>query len=373
MSPALRATAAAPVLAAALALPGLQPAQAEGPPERATLAFKWLDYQDSQPGADRVRVQAPALSLTLPLGSRWSAAGTVMTDSISGASPAYHSSGLTRLKDFRRAADLRVSHHGDDLTLSIGAHGSSEADYHARGVSLQASWSSEDRNRTLSFGLSSSSDRIRPVNRVVTDETRRSIDAVFSLTQVLGRHDVVQASLGRTQGRGYYSDPYKVFDERPRRRTQHRLLLRWNHHFPGTTSTLRSSWRWTDDSFGIRSHTLGLEFVQPLPGDVTVTPSLRLYTQGAARFYVDADPASEPFPPNPPAGAEWFSLDHRLSAFGAWTLGLKLGWQLDDRWQADVKVERYEQRGAWRVGGSGSPDLAPFRARMIQVGLSHRF
>jgi Protein of unknown function (DUF3570) len=367
------ASLVAPVLAAALALPGVQAARAQAAPDQATLAIKLLDYQDSQPGADRIRVQAPAVSLVAPLSSRWSLSGSLVTDSISGASPAYHSSALTRLKDFRRAGDIAVSHHGDSLTVTAGAHVSSESDYRSRGGSLQFSHASEDRNTTGSFGIAASSDRIDPVNRAVRDERKRSIDMVAGLTQVLGTHDILALSLGMTRGHGYYSDPYKVFDRRPRKRTQHRLQLRWNHHLDASDTTLRSSWRWTDDSFGIRSHTLGLEIVQALPGGFTLTPLLRLYTQGAARFYVDADPSSEPFPPNPPSGALYSSEDHRLSAFGARTWGLKLGWQVNPAWQADVKFERYEQRGSWRLDGTGSSGLAPFRARTVQVGLSTRF
>jgi hypothetical protein len=38
-----------------------------------------------------------------------------------------------------------------------------------------------------------------------------------------------------------------------------------------------------------------------------------------------------------------------------------------------VKAERYEQRGNWRMFGTGSPGLDPFHARFVQVGISHRF
>lgn len=362
------------LLAAALALP-LVPlaAVADTAPDSGSVALKVLDYRESQPGADRVKVLAPALQLQLPLGSRWSTTATLVHDSISGASPAYHSSGLTTLKDVRRAADLAVARYFDNSTVTLGASVSSEADYFSRSLSLQASLSSDDRNTTWTGGLSASADRINPVNQVVVGEHKRSRQALLGVTQVLGVHDVLQLNLGLTHGRGYFSDPYKVFDERPRQRRQRTLQLRWNHHLPATGSTLRSSWRWYDDSFGVQAHTLGLELVQPLPGGLTLTPLLRLHTQGAASFYVPADPASEPFPPNPPAGAVYSTEDQRLSAFGARTLGLKLAWQVHADWTADIKVERYEQRGSWRVFGSGSSGLAPFRARSIQAGLAHRF
>lgn len=360
------------VLAAALALPGLA-AQADSAPDSGTVAIKVLDYREHQPGADRVKVVAPALSVVAPLGSRWSLAGTALSDSISGASPAYHSSGLTTLQDHRKAADLRLSRHFDNATLTVGASTSTESDYRSRGLSLLGSLSSEDRNTTWTAGLAASSDRIDPVNRVVENERKHGTELLLGMTRVLGEGDIVQLNLGATRGRGYFSDPYKVFDQRPRRRDQHTVQLRWNHHFDGPGSTLRSSWRWYGDSFGVRSHTLGLEYVQPLAGGWTVTPLLRLYTQGAARFYLPADPSTEPFPPNPPADATEYSQDQRLSAFGARTLGLKLAWQVDADWLADVKIERYAQRGAWRLFGTGSTGLQPFDTRSIQVGLSRRF
>ena len=42
-------------------------------------------------------------------------------------------------------------------------------------------------------------------------------------------------------------------------------------------------------------------------------------------------------------------------------------------WSADLKAERYEQRSHWRVGGTGSPGLAPFSATFVQFGVSSRF
>lgn len=360
------------LLAAALALPGLG-AQADSAPDAATVAVKVLDYRERQPGADRVKVVAPAVSLVMPVGSRWSLAATALSDSISGASPAYHTSGLSALTDHRKAAELSVSRYFDDATLTVGTTYSTEADYTSRGLSLQGSLSSDDRNTTWTAGLAASSDRINPTNRVVENEHKRVHEVLAGVTQVLGEHDVVQVTAGYSRGRGYFSDPYKVFDHRPRERDHRRLLLRWNHHFAGTGDTLRSSWRWYGDNYGIRSHTLAFEYVHPLPAGWTVTPLARLYTQSAARFYLPADPSSEPFPPNPPADAEHYTQDQRMSAFGAVTVGVKVAVRIGADWLADLKVERYSQRGAWRWFGTGSTDLQPFDTRSIQVGLSRRF
>ena len=39
----------------------------------------------------------------------------------------------------------------------------------------------------------------------------------------------------------------------------------------------------------------------------------------------------------------------------------------------DLSYQRYEQRAAWRVGGDGSPGLAPFSAQWWQLGVARSF
>ncbi|MRX08250.1 DUF3570 domain-containing protein [Pseudoduganella sp. FT25W] len=363
-------TLAPSLLTAALALP--LAAQAETVPDRATISLKHLDYLDSQPDADRIRVKASALNLVTPLAGAWSLDATVVHDAISGASPAYHTAALTTMRDTRRAAEAEVSRYFERASVTVGASVSSEADYLSRGGTLQGSLSSADQNTTWSAGLSFSNDDINPTNHVVRRERRHTGAALLGLTRIVGVNDLVQLNLGRSLGHGYFSDPYKVFDQRPRERAITTLMGRWNHHIASLKGTMRLSYRYYRDSWQIRAHTLGLEYVQPLPGGWSVTPALRLYTQGAARFYVDAEPES-PFVPNPPAGWTYYAEDQRLSAFGAVTLGFKVSKQLGADWQVDLKLERYEQRSSWRRFGAGSPGLPSFAARSWFVGLSRQF
>jgi hypothetical protein len=113
--------------------------------------------------------------------------------------------------------------------------------------------------------------------------------------------------------------------------------------------------------------------VQRLGGDWRIAPQLRLYSQNAARFYVEVDPRIAPFPPSPLPGAVHFSEDQRLSAFGAITMSLKVTRQLNVDTSVDVKVEQYGQKAVWKFTGVGSQGLAPFYARSIQVGITHAF
>lgn len=373
-SPAEPCAVRAGLLAAAMALPLAAPVQAESPPERTTVSLKTLDYRESQPGASRIRVRAPLLGLAMPLAGDWSLAGSVVADTISGASPAYHTSALTRVDDLRHAVEATATRRfASGATLSFGGSFSAEEDYLSRSLSLQGSLASDDRNTTVNAGIAFTSDTIDPVNRVVDGERKRTAELLLGATQVLSPQDVVQATWRHARGRGYFSDPYKVFDERPRARDVNTLLVRWNHHWGALEATTRLSYRWFRDTWGVRAHTLAAEWVQPLPAGFTLTPLLRLYTQTAARFYLDAVPGSTVFAPNPPEDVVHYTQDQRLANFGARTVGVKLAKRLGRDWVVDVKVERYAQRAAWSFAGRGSPDLAPLDARSVQLGVAYSF
>ena len=365
-----RRTVGTALMTAALALPLTGVVHAESAPERGLIGLKYLDYQDSQPDTSRIKVQASALSILAPISGEWSFGGTVTSDSISGASPLYQSSSITPMHDHRRALEANVTRYFPNGTLTLGANVSSESDYLSRGLSLQATRSSEDKNTTWTAGLGYNSDVINPTNFAVVDATKQVTGLLIGVTQVLTTDDIVQLNLSLSLGRGDFSDPYKFADSRPSTRDSHTAMLRWNHHLESTQGTTRLSYRYYTDSWGIDSHTLGFEYVQPLPQGWTVTPLARLYSQSAASFYVNPDASSFPFAPG---SSDNYSEDQRVSAFGAHTLGLKVAKQLDAGWLLDMKYENYEQRASWRLFGSGSPSQLPFYARSLQLGLSHPF
>lgn len=361
---------------AACALPGVMPgaAQAEEAPEQGVVALKMSSYQDRQPGMDRLTVRSPSAYLLLPLGRQWSVEGSVTHDDVSGASPRYYTdvSGASRMSDDRKAGDLRLTRYFERSTLSVGASHSDEHDYVSNALSVGGTLASEDHNTTWTWGVGYASDRINPVNDIVSDETRRTSEWMLGLTQALTPGDIVQATLTFSHGQGDYSDPYKLFDHRPRLRNAGIALLRWNHWLPELGGAARLSYRYYGDTFGIRSHTVELALDKPLAPGWVMTPTVRYYSQRAARFYVDpvADPAQYPAPWGSPT---YSSTDQRMAAFGSLGLGMKLAWEVQPRWTVDLRAERYEQRSDWRLGGQGSPGLDSLTATEWQLGLSHRF
>ena len=353
-------------------------AQADVPPENATISLKYLDYQDSQPGIDRIRVKAPAIAVSAPFAADWSFDGSVVFDAISGASPAYYTAArsLSDITEQRRALDASVTRYWADGSLKVGAAVSTESDYDSRAVSALGSWSSADRNTTFKFGLGVTRDRIRSNIDGTLDESRTTVDGLLGITQVITPTDIAQITVTFANGQGFFSDPYKALDSRPRSRQASTLVGRWNHFFDSTDGTARVSYRYYSDTNQIKAHTLGLEYEQPLPGGWAITPLFRVYSQSAASFYVDPDPKFPNrvnIPEDYVPGESLLSFDQRTSAYGARTLGFKLSKQFSKDWAADVKLERYEQRGEWRIGGDGSSGLAPFIAKTVQLGLTRRF
>ena len=368
------------ILLAALALPGLVGiAHADSAPDQGEVDLKYLDYRDWQPGFDRISVDSPSVSLLAPIAGVWALDSSFVSDSISGATPRYHTaiSGASVMHDHREAEDVGLTRYFAQGSVNAGIAHSGEDDYQSRAISLGGTLSTESKNTTVNFGVGISNDVINPVNQVVSDAKKHTLELKTGVTQIVTQNDIVQLDFSHVAEQGYLSDPYKDFDNRPDERTENIVLFRWNHHLDSTDGTSRFSYRYYTDTYQIRAHTFTLDYMQPLPQGWTLTPSARLYTQTAASFYFNPVYSTVLGPPVPAgysfASNAYISEDYRLSAFGALTLGLKLGKQVTRDWRIDVQVAQYEQRGDWAFFGNGSPGLAPFSARIIQVGLSKQF
>lgn len=389
--PAPRPATAGGVLLASLLLPGLAalgaltaaPAMAESAPEKTTVAVKYGHYEDSQSGLNRVKVDAPQVYVQAPLAGDWSLEASGVADDVSGASPRMHTqrAGASVMRDERKAGDLKVTRYLARATVSAGVAYSHEHDYDSRALSLDARWSSDDNNRTWTLGYAHTSDKIdnqaSGINTAI-NRHKSTNEIIGGVTQVVTPADIAQINLTRSVGIGYYNDPYKLFDQRPDGRNAWIGLARWNHHVDRFDASLRGSYRLYRDTFGVRSHTVGLDWAQPA-GRWTVTPGLRYYSQSAASFYfdpvLDAQGQYDDLATFTRAAAlpGDKSADQRLAAYGAVTLSLKLAYAITPDTVADIRLDAYRQAANLHAGGQGSPNLDALRASFVQLGLSHRF
>ena len=90
----------------------------------------------------------------------------------------------------------------------------------------------------------------------------------------------------------------------------------------------------------------GLEFsnMQNLSDGWSITPALYIYSQSAAKFYVDAGPIDFPLPQIHLRELCSILKIKRLSAYGARTFGIKISkiWEMIG--SSIFKYENYEQR-----------------------------
>jgi hypothetical protein len=316
-------------------------------------------------------VKAHALMLSMPVGNEWSVSGNYVGDSISGASPEYHSKSLYKLNEHRDAVGLNLTRYLSRGTVSVGVNRSEEHDYLSEGFSFKGTLATEDKNSTLNLGLAISNDEINSTNRQAIDKTKHVTDWIIGLTQVISMNDIAQINIGYSKGNGYFSDPYKFIDHRPDYKDKFTIMGKWNHYFDLTEGSSHISYRYYEDSYDIKAHTLDMEYAQPFSGGWTVTPSLRLYTQTEANFYISVDPSSDAFYQLPEM--KYTSLDQRLAAYGAVTCGLKVAKALSEDWVVDVKYEQYSQKQSWALSGDTSGHIEPFGFRSFQFGITHYF
>ena len=359
------------LLLAACALPGLLPVvHAETIPEYGTISAKLLSYQQKQPDGElsnKASVVSPSIYISAPVAGQWLIEGSITNDKVSGASPRYHTTGASHMSDNRTAGDIRVKRYLDHATVSVGAAYSTEHDYQSTAVSVSGTLSSEDNNTTWSGGIGFNNDRINPVNKIVVDEKKTGFEVQVGVTRVLTPLDIVQISGTYSSGKGYFSDPYKPYDNRPRDKQTGVLLAKWNHHIKEINATTKFSYRFYNDTYGIQAHTFVLEVVKPLGNGWTVTPGVRYYSQNKASFYYDP-----PFP-NGSELTKYYSADQRLASIGAITVGIKVSKQLTPESTVDFKLESYRQSTGLHLGSAASTGLSPLTATMIQIGYSHRF
>lgn len=264
--------------------------------------------------------------------------------------------------------------------FNVGFSASDEYDYTHIGANGRLSRDFNQRNTTVSAGISIASDSIEPVGGAplplsamldVGDVSNRTgdkdkdvVDLVLGVTQVVSRNLLVQANYSYSDSSGYLNDPYKilsivdpvtgdtvtrtpalgasgpshefVFESRPDSRTKHSLFGQAKYFW--NDKVLDASYRYMTDDWEIDSHTLDLRLRWPVGADRFLEPHLRFYTQSAADFYRVSLADGAPLP-------AFASSDYRLGDFDAITAGLKFGWQLAGGNDMSVRLELYRQRG----------------------------
>jgi hypothetical protein len=284
---------------------------------------------------------------------------------------------------------------GNNNHYNIGGELSHELDFTSMDANGGVTHDFNDKNTTIGFGVNFEADDVRPIGGApVEGSDYRVLDklgnhsktvsgALVSLTQVMSRTWLAQLNYAADRSRGYLTDPYKItsvvdatgsttdwrFESRPDTRT--RQSLYWGNKVAIDRGILDLSARLTTDDWGIHSQTLDGKWRFNVHGpDIYLEPHVRWYHQTAASFYHLFLNAGQALP-------EYFSSDYRLAAFRAETIGMKLGFLLEDQNEVSFRFEVYRQdpsQNSSSLLGLQGLDLNPgLRSVLFQVGWRHGF
>jgi len=269
------------------------------------------------------------------------------------------------------AWDQRYSRKTDAV---FGAKVSMEFDYMSVGAdtrwniasSADTSWSlaaafTHDRVHPVGgipVPLASMQPALTPQPRQSAAESKNVFDVLLGVSQVFGARTIAQFNYSQTVGDGYHTDPYKivsvvaadsgstldyVYEQRPDMRTVHALFARLKHRFD--YGMLDVGARYTEDDWGVASHTVDLRWRKMRADNAFWEPHLRWYSQSAADFFRHSVTPDETVSGD-------LSADRRLADFDAVRLGLTYGRNDSDGEAFSVSFSYYQQFG------DGSPNDA---------------
>ncbi|GMQ92522.1 MAG: DUF3570 domain-containing protein [Gammaproteobacteria bacterium] len=391
--------------------------QAEEPKGKWELDTAFLYYSES----DRVSVFEPIFNAKLNLKDDASINMKLVVDALTGSSPngaiafntpqtftrpsnnGSYTAGANETPLDPNYRDIRVALSaewikplGKTLKGIFGAYGSREIDYTSFGISGTLSKDFNNRNTTLTTGLAISQDSVDPLGGVPlglsvmpapgvvkaktgSTDDKQVVDLLIGLTQVISRKMLMQFNFTYGQDDGYLTDPYKIltiltpggaldpvpatpyiYEKRPDVRK--RKALYWQTVYQvNSKQTLRGSYRYYWDDWGIKSHTVDFRYRFNLGGGKHfIQPHFRYYIQDKADFYYY----------NLVTGATptYASADFRLADMSTRTIGVKYGRKLGKRSEFGVRLESMKQSS--EDSGAPFPDVD---AIILQVNYSIKF
>jgi hypothetical protein len=376
-------------------------ARAQSYVDSRVLLYKELD--------GRTQVIDPVLLLHEELGDAIGQLDLILGyDVISGASPSggyptfdvrtsasgrATSSGQVPLAGYRdhrgalsAAYGRRFGSHLPTVDLSY----SKENDYTARGVGISDAWTVLEGRGTLHLGLSMSRDIVAPATNDLK-LAKQSNGFSLGWTWIVGERDLVDVSASLARLSGYLDDPYKIVpigsaaagttaaERRPDSRSRLAVVAKYGHYYPWN-GAIKTSYRFYSDDWGIRAHTLEIDYDQHLGSDWIISPQVRFYVQSAATFYGSLFVVPQAY----------MSADYRLSAFKSVLGGLQVSRKVLAGFEVYAGVTLQTQKGTDRItvgqvrakgegdddgGGRTAPSVsaADLKVATVTIGFTRHF
>jgi hypothetical protein len=367
----------------ALLLPAYQGAMADAQPEVTEMGMRYSKYDEDDitskkafgNGSERYEIDVAQFHLLAPVADDWSFALDVGWEDMSGASPWFVGESFNgepkvimsgaSIQDTRTEVSGTTRYYYDRGNVGLNYTYSDEDDYQSNAGTLDGAFNSADGMTTYSAAISASHDDIDPTQGAVPTNTLHSSKDVSSawvgVTRIVSKRALVRFGLSYTYRDGFLTDPYKYHDRRPDERKEWTVGAGYRHFFDAQNAALHIDYRYFNDDWDVESQTVEVAWQQDVGQDFRLTPFTRYYSQHEAEFF------SNLYYPD----ARYFADDYRLSAFGAFSLGLRLQRDIGN-WSVNVDAERYRTDESWGVySGDESPGLVDFWR--YGIGLNYTF
>jgi hypothetical protein len=349
--------------------------------------YRYEDYAEDE---GRIHIETHGAFFDIGVKPWLSLKGNYIHDAISGATPTgapplpgRRDVPTVSIEDTRNAGFLEAGLKYGKHTFTPQVSYSEEHDYKSFGVSLTHAIEFNEKNTTVSWGVSHSFDQLLPNDGTANSskEDKDTTDFLLGLNQLLGPRTVLTANLTLGYSDGYLSDPYKrvlfdgfpytpgqpytVFPEkRPDHRFRQVAYLSLQHMVEAVNGAAEVSYRFHHDDFGVIAHTAGLQWNQKIGKRVIVSPLFRYHNQSEADFYSTHFPGD---PTLPDASLpHHYSSDYRLSALESFTYGVNLTLKVHEHVTLDFAYKRYEMFG---TDGKTADDQYP-KAHVFTGGLT---
>lgn len=266
-----------------------------------------------------------------------------LVDQITSASGAFTKTDVA-FSEFRN--EVRLSAKGklfDFITPGINLRYSHEPDYVSKGFGLSLAIDLFKKSTSLSTFFQLVSDTISSRYDENYAEELSTTALGIGVTQVVRRNILIGASVELQTDNGFQENQYRV-EVHPRCRDRYSFTPWIRLRIPQTSSTLRHTYRYYQDSWDLRGHSFDFEWHQEIFKGLQVVPRFRHHTQSGT-FFETRDPgsnangggydelrqchlASEQLRGGAQQPLVRFSTaDPKLTRFRAQTYGLKLRWQ----------------------------------------------
>ena len=367
----------------ALLLPAYDAARGDAPPDQTTVGVRFSKYEEDDTldsktaggSSERYQIDIAQFHLLAPVGDDWSLALDIQREDMSGASPWFIGPSLdgspqvmmsaASIEDTRTDISVTTRYYYDRGNVAGNYRYSEEDDYKSHALGLDTAFNSRTGMTTYCAAISASSDDIEPTQGTTPTNTLKDEKDIRSawvgVSRIVSNRAIVRFGLSYTYRDGFLTDTYKLNDRRPDERKEWAFSGGYRHFFVSPNAALHADYRYFDDDWGIKSHTVNLAWHQNFGARSQLIPYLRYYSQNEADFFANFVDFSQPY----------YADDYRLSSFGAFTTGLRAVTSLGD-WQFTVSGERYSTSESWGLySGEESPALVKYWR--FTIGLDYSF